>query len=193
MIEEIWKDIQGYEGFYQVSNLGRVKSLDRIVRNNSGFFVRKGKILKPQENSRKYLRVELKVKNNSKRFFVHRLVAKHFIHKPQGYNIVNHLDCNPHNNKASNLEWTTAQGNMDYMNRLGRNKRTNKWIENLTESERKKFGKAVIGVSISDTKVLKYETLNQVKKDGFQPSCVSCCCNKKRLTHRGYVWRFANE
>lgn len=177
-MNEIWKDIKGYEGFYKISNLGNIKSM------------RQGKILKPQDNSRGYLRIHLKSDNTEKVFFVHRLVAEHFIEKKEGNNIVNHLDCNPHNNNAENLEWTTFKGNSQYMQKLGRNKRTTEWIKRLTETQRRVNGKKVQGIALKGTQVLNYEGVNDTRKDGFQPSCVSCCCNGKRLTHKGFVWRF---
>lgn len=191
-MNEIWKDIKGYEKYYQVSNKGRIKSLPRlkIAANN---FVTKEKILKLVDNSRGYLRVNLKANGKNKVFFVHRLVAEHFLKKIDGCNVVNHLDCNPHNNNVENLEWTTLKGNSEYMCKLNRNKRTKIWIERLTQSQRTIKGKQVIGIEIKGNKVLKYSSLNQVKKDGFQPSCVSNCCNKKRLTHKGFVWRFKDE
>lgn len=189
-MEEIWKDIRNYEGYYQISNKGRVKSLPRIIKARNSYTT-KEKILKNFDNSRGYLRVELKVNGKSERYFVHRLVAEHFINKKNGANIVNHLDCNPHNNNADNLEWTTMKGNTEYMQKLGRNIRNKQWIERLRTTKRKK-SKKVIGISIKDTKVLKYDALNDVKKDGFQPSCVSNCCNGKRLTHKGYVWKFTS-
>ena len=127
------------------------------------------------------------------KFFIHRFVATHFLDKPIECNIVNHLDCNPHNNNVENLEWTTMRGNTRYMQKLGRDKRTSVWIERLTNSQRKKKGKKVIGISIQGTTVLKYDAVNQVKQDGFQPSCVSNCCNRLRQTHKGFVWRFVNE
>ena len=180
-IKEVWKDIKGYKGLYQVSNLGRIKS-----------FYNKEKILKPQENSKGYLRINLNKNNKIKRFFIHRLVAEYFVTKEIGKNIVNHLDCNPHNNKADNLEWTTIKGNHEYMQKLGRNKRTEQWLKKLSQTQRKINGKKVQAISINGVKVLNYETVNDTKKDGFQPSCVSNCCNKKRLTHKGYVWTFVD-
>ena len=75
---------------------------------------------------------------------MHRLVAEHFIQKPKGCDVVNHLDCNPQNNCKNNLEWTTEQGNFAYMQSLGRNKRTDKWIKRLTKSERRLFAKKVV-------------------------------------------------
>lgn len=189
-MKEIWKSINDFEEYYQISNLGRIKSLDRLTRIGTTNFIKKGKILKQQQNSRGYMRITLKGKNTTKRFFIHRLVAEHFVYKPEGCNIVNHLDCNPKNNRADNLEWTTPKGNTAYMQKLERNKRTTTWINRLIKSQIRVKGKKVQGIPINGTKVLNYEYLNLVRKDGFQPSCVSCCCNKKRLTHKGYVWRF---
>jgi len=188
-MEEIWRDIKGYEGYYQISNKGRVKSLprERKAKNN---FISKEKILKNQDNSQGYLRVELKVNNKKQKFFVHRLVAEYFLYKPKECNIVNHLDCNPHNNDAENLEWTTLRGNSEYMQKLGRNKRTKKWIKRLTITQRKVKGRKVQAISTNGTRVLNFEAVNETKEYGFQPSCVSLCCNGKRLTHKGYVWRF---
>ena len=189
MIKEEWKDINGFEGYYQISNLGRVKSLPRVVRN----FITKEKILKNHENSQGYYRVELKVKGLERQCFVHRLVAEHFINKPKGCDVVNHLDCNPHNNCIDNLEWTTLKGNVEYMKKLGRNKRTEQWIKHLKKGLREKIAKKVIGTKIDGNQTLIYETVNDVAIDGFQPSCVSNCCNNKRKTHKGFTWRFANE
>lgn len=191
-MKEVWKDIKGYEGYYQISNKGRVKSLPRL-RNAKNKFISRERILKNQDNSKGYLRVELKANNKKQKFFVHRLVAEHFLDKPKGCNIVNHLDCNPHNNNVENLEWTTFKGNSRYMKEQGRDRRTPIWIERLTKTQRKVNGKKVIGISINGNMVLRYDAVNEVKKDGFHPSCVSECCNNLRQTHKGFLWRFRNE
>ena len=109
-MEEIWKDIEGYEGVYQVSNLGKVKN---IVNN---------KELKQSLDTNKYFRCAL----NSKTKTVHRLVALAFVSKTEGKPFVNHIDGNNHNNCASNLEWVNPRENMchRYINK----KRTSKFI-----------------------------------------------------------------
>lgn len=163
--------------------MGRVKSLQK----------EKEKILKPQNNSRGYLRVQLRKNSNYKYYFIHRLVAEAFVTKADGYNVVNHIDCNPHNNCADNLEWTTQKGNLEYMIKMGRNKRNKEWISKLTETQRMLFGKSVVRISIMNNEIKKYETLNQVKDDGFNISCVSNCCNGIRKTHKGYKWEFYKE
>lgn len=117
-LNEVWKDIKGYEGYYQVSNFGRVKTLDRIVNNNGGLQLRKGKILKHSINQyrRNYHTVMLCVNCKSKRTYVHQLVAKAF---PEicgewfeGCEI-DHIDCNTQNNVATNLRVTDKKGNMN--------------------------------------------------------------------------------
>jgi hypothetical protein len=99
MNKEIWQPIFEYNN-YVISNFGNVKN---VITN---------KLLKFDYGKFGHCRVCLCNKNGKKRFLVHRLVAKHFIPNPNKYNIVNHLDCNPLNNKVTNLEWTTVSGNV---------------------------------------------------------------------------------
>ena len=108
---EIWKDILGHEGSYQVSNLGRVRSLDRECWNGHVFFVKKGRVLQLKPSTSGYMRVSL-VRNNDA--YVHRLVAAAFHPNPDGLPQVNHKDENKLNNTADNLEWCTSLYNMHY-------------------------------------------------------------------------------
>lgn len=115
-MKEIWKPIKGYEGFYQISNFGRVKSCERKVWYKKGYWRKnKGKILRLSENGKdkscNYLRVHLSKGNKSENLFVHRLVAEHFIEKKSGCDFVNHIDGDKQNNHASNLEWVTPKQN----------------------------------------------------------------------------------
>lgn len=114
---EIWKPIIGYEGLYEVSNLGRVKSklLSHYDINSKQIvnFVRE-KILKCNANGRGYCVARLTKGGEAHYIYVHQLVAKAFIPNPNGYKIVNHIDSNPLNNRAENLEWCTQQHNMEH-------------------------------------------------------------------------------
>lgn len=106
--------IKGFEGKYEVSNLGRIKSLDRFVSGKSNSMqMRKGRILKPQVAS-KYAQVYLNVDGKQKWFKVHRLVADAFIPNPNEYPIINHRDGNTLNNVVSNLEWCDSRYNSVY-------------------------------------------------------------------------------
>ena len=104
---EEWRDIRGYEGKYQVSNLGRVKSL----KDTHGNY--REKILKPR-NSHEYLSVVLCKNSKSKTYTIHRLVAMHFIENPNNYPEVNHKDENKQNNRVENLEWCDRKYNCNY-------------------------------------------------------------------------------
>lgn len=135
---EIWKDIEEYEGLYQVSNHGRVRSLDRY--DNMGRF-RKGKMLSIGDNGRGYKNVGLNKDGLLRTVYVHRLVAQAFI--PNYYDLpqVNHIDEDPSNNHVDNLEWCTNEYNSNYGNHnLNLSKAHSGKI--LTEEHKKNIGKA---------------------------------------------------
>lgn len=115
-IKEEWKDIKGYEGIYQVSNLGKVKSLDRIIKYSNGKSNHtKGKILNGYDNSNGYWYVDLYGHDKKRRKkSVHILVAETFIDNPDNLPCVNHKDENTYNNKYYNLEWCTYKYNNNY-------------------------------------------------------------------------------
>lgn len=133
MENEIWKDIKGFEGLYQVSNLGNVRSLkyrnQKLVKN-----------LTPQTNNHGYKVVGLGENGKTKFALVHRLVATAFIDNPNNYPVVNHKDENPLNNRVDNLEWSTYSYNCIYSMDIHPERRE-KLIENLKKySPRNKKG-----------------------------------------------------
>lgn len=108
---EEWKDIKGYEGLYQISNLGEVKSLSREVEQSNGKkYTIKERKLKTSRNGNGYTGITLN-KDGKHRFNVHRLVALHFIENPEGKEQVNHKDLDKTNNCKDNLEWLTKSEN----------------------------------------------------------------------------------
>ena len=116
-MEEIWKDIPGYEGLYQVSNFGKVRSLKRTIKYNgkgkgSGTRIYESIELKQCLNTVGYYQVSLSVNNCRKRYMVHRLVASAFCNHPIGKDYVNHMDGNYLNNKSENLEWVSNRENV---------------------------------------------------------------------------------
>lgn len=143
--QEIWKDIEGYIGYYQVSNLGRVRSLSRTItthyKDGRGDVTvhRKGRIMKLTPNGEGYLVVQLSKKDIRERFGVHRLVALTFIRNsnPKKFYMVNHIDGNPLNNNVLNLEWTDNRGNQIHAIETGLNKYvgTNSHWSKLTEEQ----------------------------------------------------------
>lgn len=112
---EIWADIAGFEGYYQVSTYGRVRSLDRYVPDNhNSKRIARGQILKPYKTPKGYLKITLykDSKKVYKKCRVHRLVAEAFLKNEDDLPEVNHLDGNKSNNALSNLEWCTQEENL---------------------------------------------------------------------------------
>ena len=116
-IQEEWLPCPDYEDSYEVSNLGRVRSVDRVSGSRPGII--KGKVLKPFLNRRKYLEVNLFKNSKSIPKIIHRLVAKAFLDNPENKSQVNHKDGNKLNNSISNLEWFTNSENQKHAYRLG--------------------------------------------------------------------------
>lgn len=117
---EIWKDIAGYDGLYQVSNLGRVKSVLRIVQNGNKQRRVDERIMIPVKTKGGYIRVTLKDHGRNKTKTIHRLVAEAFIPNKSNLPQINHKDEDKTNNKVENLEWCTAQYNSTYGTRISR-------------------------------------------------------------------------
>jgi hypothetical protein len=116
---EEWRNIPGFEGLYQVSNMGRVKSLSR----------KKGRILKPVVHSNGYMRINLYAGKKPQRKYVHRLVAETFLVNPQNKREVNHLDGDKTNNSIFNLEWATPRENGKHSSKTGLTLRAEKHKE----------------------------------------------------------------
>ena len=163
-MKEEWRDIAGYEGKYQVSNLGRVKSLNY---KRTG----KHKILKLLKGSDGYFYIGLCKNGIKKNNLVHRLIAQSFIENPDDFPEVNHRDENKQNNKVSNLEWCTHQYNNTYL------------------SKHRKISKKV--ACYKDGKLIKvYDAIIDVKKDGFNDGQVCQCCKGNRKSHHGFQWKY---
>lgn len=110
--KEEWRKIQGYEDDYEVSNLGRVRSIDRISHRIDGTdMFRAGKVISSQDNGRGYLMVNLYKYNKGKRFYIHRLVAQAFIRNSNSFPVVDHINSVRDDNRAINLEWVSTEEN----------------------------------------------------------------------------------
>ena len=149
---ETWKDIRGYEGFYQVSDLGNVRSIDRTTKTSDGReYFQGGKILQPVKSKCGYLYVNLRKNGKLTSRTIHRLVAEHFLPNPLSKPQVNHIDEKKENNNVSNLAWVTVKENANYGNRnykvsesrkqkvIVRNQELNKEIVFQSLSEARRF------------------------------------------------------
>lgn len=193
VMEEIWKDIKGYEGIYQVSTIGRVKALPRTVTDSLGRTMRKEeRILATRPSSQTgYLSINLTKDGKVKTHSVHRLVAEAFIPNPMELPCVNHKDETRDNNMVDNLEWCTYQYNNTYGTAMERrNASLAKFIaEHLDES------KAVIQYSLEGKKIREFACLRDAEKELglYKNSTVAACCFHQSKTAYGFVWRFKGE
>lgn len=117
---EIWKTIPGYEGFYEASNYGNIKSMTRYRKNGNIGYVQKERIMKPRGNVHGYLVVCLSKYGVVKLHSVHRLIALSFLENPKNKPNINHKDNNPLNNSVGNIEWVTQKENIQHMIKQGR-------------------------------------------------------------------------
>lgn len=182
---EIWKDIEGYEGIYQVSNLGRVRSLDRIIIYSSGQVVPfKGKVLSNIKNQLGYHKVNLRVNGGIKTVCVHRLVAKAFIPNPDNLPFINHKDENPSNNRVDNLEWCTPKYNNSYGTRLQRLSKTK--TNGVTS-------KKVYQYTLDGELVNVWPSLNEINRTkGYRIGGISKCAlgEEHYNTAYGFKWSY---
>ncbi len=170
---EHWKDIEGFEGLYQVSNLGKVKSLKRKTYSRRRYKEHPERILKDNVDAHGYVYYFLYKDGKAKRYKGHKLVAHAFIPNPNNYPFINHKDENKANNCVSNLEWCTPSYNLNYGSRS------------------QKYMKPVIMIdSKSQKEIKRFKSLKQVEDEmGISHSKVSYVCYGKRKTAGGYSWR----
>ena len=179
-MEEVWKDIQGYEGLYQVSSLGRVRSLDRYVPHKTfGRKFCKGRTMITHINNAGYVTVNLCKGNKCTSFDVHRLVATAFLYAENPNAVqVNHKDENKHNNRIDNLEWCSRSYNNTYGTKVARQK--------------VQIEKAVLQYDVGGNFVKEFPSATAAEKEisGKFTGAISHCLSGKTKTAYGFMWRF---
>ena len=165
----IWKDIEGYEGLYKISNTGLIVSLHYNKSN-------KQQILKYGLDKDGYLQVNLSKNGKQKMYKVHRLVGKHFIDNPNNLPQINHKDECKTNNIWTNLEWCDNKYNNNYGTK-------NDWNK-----------KAIIQFSLDFKYICRYDSIKEAsKKLNKNHSHIVQCCKKQRKTAYGYIWRYVKD
>lgn len=189
---EIWKPIIGYEGLYEVSSMGRVRSLDRITsyisRTQEGkeyttTHTHKGKLMKQHNNHFGYKVIALCINGKYRTCMVHRLVAEAFTPNPNNYPIVNHKDENKQNNCVENLEWCTQQYNINYGS--GNIRR----IDTRNQNKSYHYQREVGQYTLDGVLIKKYPSASDT---GYCRESIRDCCNGKQKTAYGYKWGYLN-
>lgn len=177
-IEE-WRDIAGYEGYYQVSNFGKVRSVGRYVKCKGSNYI-EGRIMKPNMDKYGYFKILLCKNNKYKTFTIHRLVAETFKPNPHNYPTVDHINRIKTDNRADNLRW--APWELQAKNRKERvqlnQKSTSKPVEQYTKDM---------------VFVAEYPSVSEAsRKTGINKSNISSCCNgnPEHKTAGGYIWKY---
>ena len=163
-MKEEWKPIEGYEGLYEVSNMGRVKSLNY---RKTG----KEKIMKGGDDGHGYLSVNLWKDGKANKGKIHRLVAQAFLENPQNLPEVNHKNEDKTDNRVENLEWCTKQYNIEYSQ-----------------------AKAVIGINKVSGLILEFPSqMEASRQTGTNQGHIWGCCNGRRKSAGGFLWFYADE
>ena len=176
-MKEIWKEIEGYPN-YQVSNMGRVKSLERnVVKGNGGLYKIEEKILKSIKKRDGYLQINLSKEGKQKTCLIHRLVASTFLDNPNNFFEVNHIDEDKTNNRVDNLEWCSREYNCNYGTR------------------NKRISIPILQFSLDGKLIRKWDSAREVEKElNIAHSQITACC-KKRKNYKsagGYIWKYKN-
>lgn len=190
MKKEYWKPVVGYEGLYEVSNWGRVKSFDTYRKGKNGSVrLCKGRILKPKTNKDGYLHVVLCKNGKRKTCLVHRITAEAFLEIPEElkhlkgtrYLQVNHKDENKLNNNTENLEWCSAKYNSNF------GTRNEKVAEKNTNG---KLSKKVLQYTLDGQFVREWESTRECERNGFNQGNVAACCRGELKKYKDFIWKY---
>lgn len=172
---EVWKDVVAYEGVYQVSNLGNVKSM-RMWSSVQGRYIHREKVLRQQKSASGYLQVNLKKECTRKLGLVHRLVAEAFIPNPDHKREVNHINGIKTDNRVENLEWNTSRENKIHAKEIGLAKH---------------HVKAVVQCDLNGVPLKEWKSIREAaKRTNTEEKNISACCRGRRYSAGGYIWKY---
>lgn len=198
-LSEIWKEVKGYEGLYQVSSLGRVKSVARLVRGRGlGMKPIVERILKPCVVPSGHLQVVLcRDGKEHKHKSIHRLVAEAFIPNPENKPCIDHIDTNPKNNNVDNLRWVTIKENCNNEITRRKNSIAKKGERNCNFGKRNEQvhnARKVLCFTMDGLFVAEYPSLNEAsRRTGIRSSNIGIVCSGRRKCAGGYIWKYKKE
>lgn len=187
---EIWKDIIGYEGLYAISNFGRVVSFQRYVVGSRRSCMRINphrvmSICKSSTRNGGYMHLYLRNNDGKRLWYIHRLLAIHFIPNPNNYKEVDHIDGNPHNNSLCNLRWVTHKSNQNNPVTIERFKRMYKPKEHYYNSIK------IVRILGKSMKI--YNSVSSAVKEGFSRWHIIKCCKGETESYNGERWMYLSD
>lgn len=187
-MKEIWKDIEGYEGLYQISNLGRVKSLERYRKGkHEALTFCRERILVDRVGKNGYRQICLCKNNIKKLLLVHRLVAKAHVPNEMNLPYVDHINGVRTDNKSINLRWCTAKENLNFdlaRKNISQSNRSSEKCKQHIKSLHRACCKEIV-IEFPDGSTKEYKSATSAEKDGFNHSLIIACCRGKQKTTRG--------
>lgn len=190
-MDERWMPVKGFEGSYEISDHGRLRSLDRVTRNKLGrLFSVRGVMKKTHINNSGYECADLSLDDVKKKVTVHRLVALHFCENRLGQGAeVNHIDGNRLNNRADNLEWVTRKENVrDTVERGTHN------VDKAHEAAWEVNKRPVVMLTLDGVELRRFPSMKDAAEaTGTHASKISLVCSGKRRSTNGYFWRIGDE
>lgn len=191
-MQEVWKDIDGYDGNYQISDLGRVRSVKHRINN----YVRGGSkdddymILSPCINHKTgYVQIVLRKNYKQKLFLIHRLVAQHFIPNPENKKTVNHINGIKTDNRSNNLEWATHKENIKHS--FNNNLQPKYWIGKFGKDH--STSKKILQYNINGHLIKEWDCISDAARTlGINSSCITHCAKGHSNTAAGFVWKYKN-
>lgn len=191
---EIWRPVVGYEGFYEVSNLGRVRSLDRYKKGkHNAVMLLQGKLLTLKKRSNGYIEISLSKNGKHKSHLLHRLVAEAFIPNPEDKPCVDHINTD----RSDNVVWLNQDGSVNY------DKTNLRWVtpkenQNNPLSIKKQINnpqrsKLVLQIDSNDKIVNIFQSASEIERNMGKRTSVSSCCRGERKQAYGYMWRYLND
>ena len=178
---EEWRPIKDFEGLYEVSNMGRIRSIERSVTYSSGRTIHwKGKILSQKQSNNGYLKVGLFKDGKGYNLYTHRIVATMFVDNPDSKKYVDHINCERKDNRSANLKWCTVSENIN-------NPIT---IKRMMDAGNKT---SILQISKDGVVIKEFESINEASREtGICRTSISSTCLGKQRTAGGYLWRKGN-
>lgn len=182
-MNENWVPINGFEGLYSVSDHGRIRTETRLTPRN---ILITQKIKELEDGGNGYLKVKLSLGGVKYGFWVHRIVASHFIANPNQKKEVNHIDSNPKNNHVSNLEWVTPSENMKHLVRMGRSN-----IHRISKISQANRRRKIIQMDVSGNVIRRWDSVTEAAKEyGTTTGDICSALNGRQKTSRGFKWQY---